>query len=184
MILSTSSSSTIIRWGSIRSHAHRKTHLQGQEAIDLTDNDIAILGNFPLSPRLTTLLLARNRISNIQPALSRSIPNLTNLSLTQNRISNLADLEPLVALKKLKHLSLVDNPVTSKEVFSSSHCVHVNSRSHSLPNIADRTIATTSSGASPPSTASTSPECANPSATEPKSCSAATINPPNWPWQS
>jgi Leucine-rich repeat (LRR) protein len=105
----------------------QKVYLQGQEAIDLTDNDIAILGNFPLSPHLTTLLLARNRISNIQPTLSRSIPNLTNLSLSQNRISNLVDLEPLVALKKLKHLSLLDNPITSKEVLPSSRCVRVKS---------------------------------------------------------
>ena len=105
----------------------QKVYLQGQEAIDLTDNDIATLGNFPLSSHLTTLLLARNRISNIQPTLSRSIPNLTNLSLTQNRISNLADLEPLVALKKLTHLSLLDNPITSKEVIPPSRCVHVES---------------------------------------------------------
>jgi len=105
----------------------QKVYLQGQEAIDLTDNDIATLGNFPLSSHLTTLLLARNRISNIQPTLSRSIPNLTILSLTQNRISNLADLEPLVALKKLTHLSLLDNPITSKEVIPPSRCVHVKS---------------------------------------------------------
>jgi len=100
-------------------------HLQGQEAIDFTDNDITILGNFPLSPHLITLLLARNRISSIQPTLSRSIPNLNNLSLTQNRISNLADLEPLAALKKLKHLSLLDNPITSREVIPSFHFVHI-----------------------------------------------------------
>ena len=144
----------------------------------MTDNDIATLGNFPLSPHLTTLLLARNRISNIQPTLSRSIPNLANLSLTQNRISNLADLEPLVALKKLKHLSLLDNPITSKEVIPSFRFVHNRS------NILARTTATTSSGASLPSIALTSPECANPSGIEPKSYSAHLSNLPNWPFKS
>lgn len=85
------------------------------DAIDLTDNDIAQLGNFPLQPRLRTLFLAQNRISNIQANLSSSIPNLTTLVLTKNRISELADLDSLGGFKKLVHLTLKDNPVTSKE---------------------------------------------------------------------
>ncbi|KIW00438.1 hypothetical protein, variant [Verruconis gallopava] len=86
-----------------------------QDCIDFTDNDISVLGNFPLSPRLQTLLLTRNRISSIQPTLYRSIPNLKSLVLTQNRIVELADLEPLSRLEKLTYLILNDNPVKTKE---------------------------------------------------------------------
>ncbi|KAI6382060.1 U2 snRNP complex subunit [Pyricularia grisea] len=86
-----------------------------QDAIDFTDNDILTLGNFPLSPRIRTLLLARNRIVSIQPTLANAIPNLTNLQLTSNNLSELADLDPLKGFKKLTHLVLMDNPVAKKE---------------------------------------------------------------------
>jgi len=86
-----------------------------QDSIDFTDNDIAALGNFPLSPRLRTLLFARNRVATIQPTLHKSAPNLSTLVLTQNRIAELADLEPLKELPRLAHLVLIENPVTGKE---------------------------------------------------------------------
>ncbi|KAJ8124760.1 hypothetical protein O1611_g8881 [Lasiodiplodia mahajangana] len=87
-----------------------------QDAIDLVDNDIQVLGNFPLSPRIRTLLLARNRVSTIQLTLANSIPNLTNLQLESNNLSELADLDPLGSFPRLTHLVLRDNPVTKKEV--------------------------------------------------------------------
>ncbi|KAI8947750.1 L domain-like protein [Xylaria longipes] len=86
-----------------------------QDAIDLVDNDIQVLGNFPLSPRIHTLLLARNRISLIQLTLANSIPNLTNLQLESNNLNELADLDPLGSFPQLTHLVLRDNPVTRKE---------------------------------------------------------------------
>ncbi|KAJ5121229.1 uncharacterized protein N7515_009190 [Penicillium bovifimosum] len=86
-----------------------------QDAIDFTDNDISSLGNFPHFPRLRTLLLARNRITHIQPALATSVPNLTTLVLTANHLSELADLDPLRNLGRLTHLSLLENPLTRKE---------------------------------------------------------------------
>ncbi|KAI1168210.1 leucine-rich repeat-domain-containing protein [Nemania serpens] len=86
-----------------------------QDAIDLVDNDIQLLGNFPLSPRIHTLLLARNRISSIQLTLANSIPNLTNLQLESNNLTELADLDPLESFPRLTHLVLRDNPVTKKE---------------------------------------------------------------------
>lgn len=67
-------------------------------------------------PRLQALYLGRNRIATISSNLSKSIGNLHTLVLSQNQISELADLEPLAELKKLTHLTLLDNPVTSKEV--------------------------------------------------------------------
>nr|POF03513.1 u2 small nuclear ribonucleoprotein a' [Quercus suber] len=85
------------------------------EAIDFTDNDITTLTNFPLSPKLQTLLCARNRISSLQQSLSKSLPNLHTLVLTQNKVAELADLDPLQGFLKLTYVSLVDNPVTSKE---------------------------------------------------------------------
>ncbi|TKA82484.1 U2 small nuclear ribonucleoprotein A' [Friedmanniomyces simplex] len=85
------------------------------EAIDFTDNDLSVLTNFPLSPRLQTLLCARNRISSIQPTLAKSLPSLHTLVLTHNNISELADLDPLQGFGKLTHVSLLENPVTSKE---------------------------------------------------------------------
>ncbi|KAI0459522.1 L domain-like protein [Xylaria acuta] len=86
-----------------------------QDAMDLVDNDIQVLGNFPLSPRIHTLLLARNRVSAIQLTLANSIPNLTNLQLESNNLSELADLDPLSSFPQLTHLVLRDNPVTKKE---------------------------------------------------------------------
>ncbi|KAI1007870.1 U2 small nuclear ribonucleoprotein [Podosphaera aphanis] len=85
------------------------------DAIDFTDNDIQMLGNFPLSTRLRTLLLARNRITSIQPNLSHSLPNLTTLVLTGNNFAELADLDVLGTFRLLTHLVLMDNPVTRKE---------------------------------------------------------------------
>lgn len=90
--------------------------LQPQDAIDLVDNDIQVLGNFPLTPRIHTLLLARNRVSSIQLTLANSIPNLTNLQLESNSLNELADLDPLASFPRLTHLVLRDNPVTKKEV--------------------------------------------------------------------
>ncbi|KAL4887647.1 leucine-rich repeat-domain-containing protein [Aspergillus karnatakaensis] len=86
-----------------------------QDSIDFTDNDISSLGNFPFFPRLRTLLLARNRIRQIQANVSTSIPGLTTLVLTANNIAELADLEPLRGLEKLTHLVVLDNPVARKE---------------------------------------------------------------------
>jgi len=85
------------------------------DAIDFTDNDIQVLGNFPLSARLRTLLLARNRITSIQPSLANSIPNLTTLVLTANNFAELADLDVLATFHHLTHLVLLENPVTRKE---------------------------------------------------------------------
>ncbi|KAF2771493.1 L domain-like protein [Teratosphaeria nubilosa] len=85
------------------------------EAIDLTDNDISALANFPLSPRLHTLLCARNRIARIQPSLGKSVPGLRTLVLTDNLVAELGELDALQGCAKLEHVSLVGCPVTRRE---------------------------------------------------------------------
>lgn len=92
--------------------------MKPHDAIDFTDNDIQLLGNFPLSPRLHTLLLARNRIASIQPSLPNSLPNLTTLVLAANNFSELADLDVLAGFGGLMHLVLMENPVSRKDVSS------------------------------------------------------------------
>lgn len=91
-------------------------NVQPHDAIDFTDNDIQVLGNFPLSPRITTLLLARNRVANIQPTAAAAVPNLRNLVLASNSLAELADVDTLGTFTRLTHLVLADNPVTKKEV--------------------------------------------------------------------
>ncbi|KAK4935726.1 U2 snRNP complex subunit [Elasticomyces elasticus] len=86
-----------------------------QDAIDFTDNDITTLTNFPLSPRLNTLLFGRNRIQAVDRRIAEQIPNLSTLNLTANHVKELGDLEGLIGCGRLTHLSLVENPVTRKE---------------------------------------------------------------------
>lgn len=87
-----------------------------QDAIDFTDNDIKTISNFPLSPRLNTLLCARNRIQGVDKRIAEQIPNLKTLVLTSNHVKELADLEGLSGCGALSHLTLLENPVTKKEV--------------------------------------------------------------------
>ena len=94
----------------------RSTTTQDHDAIDFTDNNITSLANFPLSPRLQTLLLARNRVSQIQGNIANSLPALATLVLTENRIAELADLDALRQCGRLTHLTLLENPVRRKEV--------------------------------------------------------------------
>jgi U2 small nuclear ribonucleoprotein A' len=88
-----------------------------QDAIDFTDNDITTLSNFPLSPRLNTLLCARNRIQNVDRRIGEQVPNLTTLVLTSNLVKEMGDIDGLSRCSSLTHLSLLENPVTKKEVY-------------------------------------------------------------------
>merc|ERR1711865_976565 len=81
------------------------------ECIDLSDNDLIKLGNFPPLKRLKTLLLMNNRISRIADDCFHALPNLISVTLTGNKLEKLVDLEPLTQLKTLERLSLLENPV-------------------------------------------------------------------------
>ncbi|KAG8058561.1 hypothetical protein GUJ93_ZPchr0002g23882 [Zizania palustris] len=84
------------------------------DTIDLSDNEIVKLENFPYMNRLGTLLINNNRVTRINPNLGEFLPKLHTLVLTNNRLTNLAEIDPLVSLPKLQFLSLLDNTVTKQ----------------------------------------------------------------------
>ena len=84
------------------------------DTLDLNDNEIRKLENFPLMKRLTSLLLANNFIRKIEP-LHTKLPYLHTLILTNNLIEDMKDIEvALKEMKNLKTLSLLGNPIVSK----------------------------------------------------------------------
>jgi len=82
------------------------------ECIDLSDNDLIKIGNFPPLKRLKVLMLMNNRISRLALDAFDPLPNLVSVVLTGNKLEKLVDLEPLMKLQHLERLSLIDNPVT------------------------------------------------------------------------
>ncbi|GAA5996547.1 hypothetical protein JCM5350_002188 [Sporobolomyces pararoseus] len=88
------------------------------ESIDLTDNAITSVSNFPLLRRLHQLLLSNNPVRTISPSIATSLPNLSTLVLTNSAVpkENLAILgDTLSKCKKLQHLSLKGSPVAQQE---------------------------------------------------------------------
>ncbi|KAK3029343.1 hypothetical protein RJ639_037866, partial [Escallonia herrerae] len=84
------------------------------DTIDLSDNEIVKLENFPLLSRLGTLILNNNRITRINPNIGEFLPKLHTLVLTNNRLVNLVEIDPLASLTNLQVLSLLDNNITKK----------------------------------------------------------------------
>jgi len=84
------------------------------DSLDLSDNEIQKLENFPLLRRLKMILLSNNRVARIAPGLGDVIPNLNTLILSNNKIESFTDIDNLSSLTKLKFISLLNNPVTQK----------------------------------------------------------------------
>ncbi|XP_016449424.1 U2 small nuclear ribonucleoprotein A' [Nicotiana tabacum] len=84
------------------------------DTIDLSDNEIVKLENFPYLNRLGTLLMNNNRITRINPNIGEFLPKLHTLILTSNRLTNLVEIDPLASLPNLKFLSLLDNNITKR----------------------------------------------------------------------
>ncbi|KAF8390799.1 hypothetical protein HHK36_025327 [Tetracentron sinense] len=84
------------------------------DTIDLSDNEIVKLENFPYLSRLGTLIMNNNRITRINPNIGEYLPKLHTLVLTNNRLVNLVEIDPLASLPKLQFLSLLDNNITKK----------------------------------------------------------------------
>ncbi|KAI9598196.1 L domain-like protein [Syncephalis fuscata] len=85
------------------------------DTIDLTNNDIRILHNFPRLHRLQSLICCNNRVGRIANELGEQLPNLETLVLTNNALTELSDLASLGDLKQLTYVTLLDNPVTRRE---------------------------------------------------------------------
>ncbi|KAL9266665.1 U2 small nuclear ribonucleoprotein A'-like protein [Drosera capensis] len=84
------------------------------DTIDISDNEIVKLENFPYLNRLETLIVNNNRITRISPSIGDFLPKLHALILTNNRLTNLIEIDPLASLSKLQFLSLLDNSITKK----------------------------------------------------------------------
>ncbi|TRY74428.1 hypothetical protein TCAL_05023 [Tigriopus californicus] len=84
------------------------------DTIDFSDNELRKVDNFPLLPRLKTLLLNNNRICRIGESLEECLPALDTVVFTNNNIQDLADIEALSSVKTISMLSFLHNPVVSK----------------------------------------------------------------------
>jgi U2 small nuclear ribonucleoprotein A' len=94
----------------------RTKHQDQNDTLDLTNNDIKRLENFPHLRRLKTLLISNNRLQRIEKGLGQALPSLQALIMHNNQIKDLGDLEALFELgKSLQYLSLIDNPVTERQ---------------------------------------------------------------------
>uniref|UniRef100_A0ACD5WBJ4 Uncharacterized protein n=1 Tax=Avena sativa TaxID=4498 RepID=A0ACD5WBJ4_AVESA len=78
------------------------------DMINLSDNEIVKLENFPHMNRLGTLLIKNNMITHINPTLGEFLPKIHTLVLTKNCLTTLAEIDPLASLPSLKVLSLLD----------------------------------------------------------------------------
>jgi U2 small nuclear ribonucleoprotein A' len=82
------------------------------DTLDMANNEIKQLGNFPRMKRLTNLVLANNHISLVDgDNLETSLPNLRTLILTNNKIATFARVDAIAKLRSLEFLALTDNPV-------------------------------------------------------------------------
>ncbi|ORY90943.1 U2 small nuclear ribonucleo protein A [Leucosporidium creatinivorum] len=87
------------------------------DSLDLTDNSITSLSNFPLLRRLQHVLLSTNPIRTISPTIATSLPNLrtlilTNCALPKDSLALVGDI--LGRCRRLETLSLKGCPVAEQ----------------------------------------------------------------------
>lgn len=94
------------------------------DSIDLSNNRITRLENFPRLRRLSQIYSAGNLIESIDVNnIGKNVPNLTSLTLSHNNISSLAEVANIgSACPKLEFLSLTGNPVIRKLPFLRNSC--------------------------------------------------------------
>jgi len=84
------------------------------EVIDLSDNEITKLENFPPMRRLTAVFASNNRIAAIAEGLGQKLPNVDTLILANNKFEKLSDLDQLGDFPQLAMLCLLKNTVISQ----------------------------------------------------------------------
>jgi len=87
--------------------------LDQYDAINMNDNDLKKIENFPYFQRLKVLYLANNRIRKIATDFVTNVPNLEELVLNNNELKELMDVDILAGLEKLEYLSLLGCPMTA-----------------------------------------------------------------------
>ena len=95
------------------------------DSIDVSENEIARLDNFPTMERLTTIIAHQNHITRIARTLGTYLPNLHSLIMHNNNIRELEDLKPLAGFPSLERVSLIGNPVVNKQwyrLYVIAHC--------------------------------------------------------------
>ncbi|KAL8291833.1 hypothetical protein RQP46_002091 [Phenoliferia psychrophenolica] len=90
------------------------------DALDLTDNSITSLSNFPLLRRLAHVYLSSNPLRTISPSVPTSLPNLrtlvlTNCALPKESLGSVG--EVLGRCKRLEQLSLKGCPVAEAQYY-------------------------------------------------------------------
>jgi len=108
----------ILRGLAIPAIEHLATTRDLYDAIDLADNMIVRLDNFPRLVRLKSLFLSGNMIESIDASnIAKNVPNISHLVLTGNRIAGLHEISNISkACTNLQSLTMLGNPVTSKSI--------------------------------------------------------------------
>ena len=81
------------------------------ECIDLTQNEISKLDELPRLLRLECLMLANNKISQIEDNFAEVCPKLDTLILSNNRVGKFSEIDKLASCTTLIRLSLLGNLV-------------------------------------------------------------------------
>ncbi|KAH9458004.1 hypothetical protein MJO29_005116 [Puccinia striiformis f. sp. tritici] len=88
------------------------------DSIDLTDNSIRSLINFPKMTRLKHLYLSNNPLTFISPKLPQALPNLNSLVLSNCNLSNFNQLFLILKqFNRLEFLVLSGNPVCKMKLY-------------------------------------------------------------------
>jgi U2 small nuclear ribonucleoprotein A' len=85
------------------------------DVIDLSNNQIEVLDDFPILRRCSTLFVNNNIVRQISECFAETLPNLHTLMLTNNDIRSFRTLIPLQGCKNLLRLALLLNPVAEME---------------------------------------------------------------------
>eukprot|EP00940_MAST-03C_sp_MAST-3C-sp2_P000501 g501.t1 len=116
-------------------------HLTYLTHLNLADNRITMISGIWSLLNLKTLNISGNRIETI-PRRFRALQMLETLRLDRNAIRRIEEIDSLAPMRRLRHLSLVGNPVTRERTYSASF---VRSRLRSLLTLDAKTVLPSSS---------------------------------------